>query len=157
MRFLAKRRPEVLAAVDASEQLATSIHSHKRTEYKGTRHRYSKSSVVMPEQYVLTHVGLQRAGEASAVQQSQKQSLAPPEPQRTLDNGSDFLDLHTVAREVHALGAMHLDKKHDAKTLQRSQLSQLGFKLPKPPRLSRFTIANAYITVACTALVVVAW
>lgn len=62
---------------------------------------------------------------------------------------SKAFDLQAVAREVQALGALHLDRKHDAKTFKSNQLQQLGIKLPKKPRLSAALGLRCHMAVTC--------
>lgn len=95
----------------------------------------------MPKHYVLTDAGLKPDDGTSQVQNVEpidSRTLAP-EVQVTPSapaSSSQTFDLRAVAREVQALGALHLDKKRDAKSFKEAQLSKLGVKLPSKPRLS---------------------
>jgi Domain of unknown function (DUF4602) len=97
----------------------------------------------MPEHYVVTDAGLKPADSLSQQNTARQidSSASPPavksvttsEPSNT---ESKVFDLRAVAREVQALGALHLDRKHDTRSFKNKQLQQLGIKLPKQPRLS---------------------
>lgn len=97
----------------------------------------------MPEHYVLTDAGLKPTGSVSHRNRLQGLDAVPAAPKAQpagpsgpSSSDTKAFDLRAVAREVQALGALHLDKKHDAKSFKSNQLQQLGIKLPKKPRLS---------------------
>lgn len=48
---------------------------------------------------------------------------------------TSFLSLREIAREVHELGAKHLDSRHDAASFESSRLLKIGIKLPKQQRI----------------------
>jgi hypothetical protein len=97
----------------------------------------------MPEHYVLTDAGLQPADatiQKSTLRQADNSISAPAVKPTTASAPSSAVshvfDLRAVAREVQALGALHLDKKYDSKSFKNNQLQQLGIKLPKKQRIS---------------------